>query len=73
MGILHGGSCLGCCWALMVLMFVGGTMNLLWCAGLMLLMLAEKLLPPGRAVSHGAGVVLMIWGSYALFAGWPGG
>ena len=73
MGILHGGFCLGCCWALMALMFVGGTMNLLWCAGLMLLMLAEKLLPPGRAVSHGVGIVLMVFGSYTLLAGWTGG
>ena len=73
MGFLHGGFCLGCCWALMTLMFVGGSMNLLWCAGLMLLMLAEKLLPPGRAVSHAAGIGLMLWGSYVLVAGLAGG
>jgi predicted metal-binding membrane protein len=69
MGVLHGGFCIGCCWALMALMFVGGTMNLLWAAGLMLLMLAEKLLPTGRWVGQVAGVGLMGWGIYALGAG----
>jgi predicted metal-binding membrane protein len=72
MGILHGAFCVGCCWALMALMFVGGTMNLLWAAGLMLLMIAEKLLPMGRRLSHAAGIGLMGWGGYALGAGWIG-
>ncbi len=69
MGIQHGGYCVGCCWALMALMFVAGTMNLLWAAALMLLMLAEKVLPTGRGVSRAAGVGLMGWGTYALGAG----
>ena len=69
MGILHGAFCIGCCWALMALMFVAGTMNLLWTAALMLLMLAEKSLPTGRQVGRAAGVGLMVWGMYALGAG----
>jgi predicted metal-binding membrane protein len=69
MGILHGAFCIGCCWALMALMFVAGTMNLLWCAALMLLMLAEKSLPTGRQVGRAAGVGLMGWGMYALCSG----
>jgi predicted metal-binding membrane protein len=66
MGILHGVFCVGCCWALMALMFVGGAMNLLWAAALMLLMLAEKALPIGRRVAHAAGVGLIGWGTVLL-------
>lgn len=45
LGIAHGLYCLGCCWVLMLLLFVGGVMNLAWVAGLALLVAAEKLLP----------------------------
>ncbi len=69
MGIAHGGFCVGCCWALMALMFVGGTMNLLWAAGLMLLMLAEKVLPQGQRLGHAVGVGLVGWGIYELGTG----
>ena len=69
MGVLHGGFCVGCCWALMALMFVGGTMNLFWAAALTLLMLAEKLLPLGRKVGRVAGAGLVGWGIYVLGAG----
>ncbi len=43
MGITHGLYCLGCCWVLMLLLFVGGVMNLLWVAALAIAVLAEKL------------------------------
>lgn len=46
LGILHGAYCLGCCWALMLLLFVGGVMNLAWVAFLGILVLGEKLAPP---------------------------
>jgi len=69
MGIHHGGYCVGCCWALMALMFFSGTMNLLWAAGLMLLMLVEKALPPGRWVGYAAGITLVVWGLYVLGTG----
>src|SRR5581483_4423463 len=52
LGFLHGGYCVGCCWALMALLFVGGVMNLLWIALLALLVLAEKLLPAGRLLAR---------------------
>ncbi len=50
MGIEHGLYCVGCCWMLMLLLFVGGAMNLVWIAGLAILVLAEKLLPAGQMV-----------------------
>ena len=49
-GAWHGAFCLGCCWMLMGLLFVGGLMNLLWIAGLALLVLIEKLFPLGPRV-----------------------
>lgn len=45
LGLHHGAFCLGCCWALMGLLFVGGVMNLLWIAGLTMFVLLEKVLP----------------------------
>ena len=50
-GAWHGAFCLGCCWMLMGLLFVGGLMNMLWIAGLALLVLIEKLFPLGPRVS----------------------
>lgn len=46
MGLRHGAFCLGCCWVLMLLLFVGGVMNLVWIAGLTVLVVGEKYLPP---------------------------
>ena len=46
LGFSHGLYCLGCCWMLMCLLFVGGVMNLLWILAISLFVLAEKLLPP---------------------------
>jgi len=66
MGIAHGRFCVGCCWALMALMFVGGSMNLLWTAGLALFMLAEKAMPAGRTVGRVAGAGLVVWGAGLL-------
>lgn len=57
LGLLHGADCVGCCWALMALLFVGGVMNPLWIAGLMIFVLAEKILPGSRYVSRAAGVL----------------
>jgi len=52
MGIRHGFYCLGCCWALMALLFVGGAMNLLWIAALAGLVAIEKLAPKGELVAQ---------------------
>lgn len=66
LGAVHGAYCVGCCWMLMALLFVGGVMNLTWIAALAILVLIEKLLPPGHWVGRGAGVVLIGWGVATL-------
>jgi predicted metal-binding membrane protein len=60
-GLRHGSWCVGCCWLLMALLFVGGVMNLFWIAGLSALVLAEKLLPPARAVSRASAAMLTLF------------
>jgi predicted metal-binding membrane protein len=69
MGLRHGLFCIGCCWALMVLLFAAGVMNLLWVAGIALFVLLEKLLPGGPLVGRVAGVLLASWGLYLLVRG----
>ena len=65
-GLRHGLYCLGCCWALMLMLFVTGVMNLLWIAILSALVLAEKLLPQGRLLSRFAGGAILAWGAFLL-------
>ena len=62
LGLRHGLYCLGCCWALMAVLFVTGIMNLVWVALLSVLVLAEKLLPGGRRLGQFAGLGLAAWG-----------
>lgn len=62
MGMRHGVFCVGCCWALMVLMFVGGTMNLVWMAVLTVVMLLEKVLPRGDVFGRVLGGIFVVWG-----------
>ena len=62
MGLRHGAVCLGCCWALMALLFAVGTMNLLWVAGLAALVLVEKLAPGGVWVARVSGVGMVAAG-----------
>lgn len=66
MGLLHGTFCIGCCWLLMALLFVGGVMNLAWIALLTLIVAAEKLLPLGRYVSMAASLAFIVWGTAIL-------
>ena len=66
LGFRHGLYCIGCCWALMLLLFVGGVMNLLWIAGLAVLVLLEKAMPFGRSVSRFAGVAFIAMGAWLL-------
>jgi predicted metal-binding membrane protein len=61
-GVLHGAYCVGCCWLLMTLLFVGGVMNLVWIAGLTLLVAGEKLLPGGLWLARIAGIAMIAWG-----------
>jgi predicted metal-binding membrane protein len=62
LGLMHGGYCIGCCWLLMALLFVGGVMNFVWIAALTALVTAEKLLPGSGLISRGAGLALIVWG-----------
>jgi predicted metal-binding membrane protein len=66
MGLRHGSYCLGCCWFLMALLFIGGIMNLVWIAGIALYVACEKLLQPGRWISRAAGVALIAAGAIVL-------
>jgi predicted metal-binding membrane protein len=66
MGLRHGVYCVGCCWLLMLLLFVGGVMNFAWIAGLALFVLVEKLAPAGHWIGKGAGVLLIAWGAALL-------
>lgn len=59
MGLRHGVFCLGCCWALMVLLFVGGVMNLAWIAALAIAVALEKLAPRGERLALLLGGVLI--------------
>lgn len=68
MGLHHGAWCLGCCWALMLLLFVGGVMNLVWVAGIALFVLVEKTAPFGTFLGYGAGIALAGFG-VALLVG----
>ena len=72
MGLRHGLFCVGCCWAVMALLFVGGVMHLVWVAGLAAFVLIEKVVPGGRAVSAAAGAASLIWGLTRLAAALAG-
>jgi predicted metal-binding membrane protein len=67
MGLRHGLLCLGCCWALMALLFVGGVMNLAWVAALSLAVAAEKMAPRGAMIARGLGALLIVAGAMRLF------
>jgi predicted metal-binding membrane protein len=66
LGFRHGIYCIGCCWALMALLFVGGVMNLFWIATLAILVLFEKVVPFGRVVARAAGLVFIAGGVWLL-------
>ena len=66
LGLVHGAWCVGCCWVLMALLFVGGLMNLAWIAVLTVLVLVEKLAPAGPIVGKAVGVLLLVWAAATL-------
>ncbi|HET7576277.1 MAG TPA: DUF2182 domain-containing protein [Sphingomicrobium sp.] len=68
LGMLHGAYCVGCCWMLMALLFVGGVMNLLWVVGLTVIVGIEKLAPKGDLLGRVAGVPLIGLGLLRFFA-----
>ncbi|MGH2376818.1 MAG: DUF2182 domain-containing protein [bacterium] len=69
MGLSHGAYCVGCCWALMGLLFVGGVMNVLWIAALAVFVLLEKAVARGPWLSRAAGLGLIGWAVYLLRSG----
>ena len=66
MGLEHGAFCVGCCWILMGLLFVGGVMNLLWVAAIAVFVLLEKVLPFGVFAGRVTGALLVLAGLIVL-------
>ncbi len=69
MGLEHGLYCLGCCWVIMALLFVGGVMNLLWVLAITVFVLVEKVLPRGELLARGTGVILIAVGLLIAMSG----
>jgi predicted metal-binding membrane protein len=66
MGLRHGLYCVGCCWSLMLLLFVGGVMNLVWVAGMTAYFVVEKSIPAGQWLAQGTGVVALATGAWLV-------
>lgn len=66
MGLGNGTFCLGCCWLLMALMFVGGIMNILWMAALTVVVFIEKLFPFGHWIGRAGGLAMIGFGAALL-------
>jgi predicted metal-binding membrane protein len=62
LGLKHGTYCVGCCWLLMVLLFVAGVMNLFWMVGIAVFVLVEKAAPNGDLIGRIAGGMLIVAG-----------
>ncbi len=69
MGAGHGLFCVGCCWMLMLLPFAAGIMNLLWMAGITVLLLLEKAAPGGEMTARVCGALLALAGAYVMYYG----
>lgn len=69
LGFMHSLSCLGCCWALMLVMFAAGVAALVWMLALTVVMVAEKALPGGDRLTAPIGITLIL-GGLALAFGW---
>ena len=66
MGIHHGTYCVGCCWALMLLGFVAGVMNLIWMIGVTIYVFVDQSLLKTPALSRLTGAFLLIWGAWTI-------
>ena len=62
MGLHHGAYCLGCCWTLMAVLFVVGTMNLVWMGILSMVIFVEKIVPHGVEMGKATGLALIALG-----------
>jgi len=65
-GFRHGVCCMGCCWAVMALLFVTGVMDISWVAIITALVLLERLMPGGPWLARASGVALIVWGVYVF-------
>jgi predicted metal-binding membrane protein len=74
LGLKQGVFCLGCCWAMMLVMFAVGIMNVIWMVGIGMVMTIEKMLN-GRRFTHAVGLTLIVAGVsivlLAVAAHWP--
>jgi predicted metal-binding membrane protein len=66
MGLKHGARCAGCCWFLMLLLFVAGVMNLGWIAIITVLVLIERIAPRGPLLGKIAGALFVVWGVWMI-------
>lgn len=66
MGLKHGAWCAGCCWILMLLLFVAGVMNLFWIAVITVFVLVEKMAPKNGWIGKSTGAVLVLWGAWMI-------
>ena len=66
MGLAHGLYCLGCCWAMMLLLFAGGVMNLAVILALTIWVAVEKLAPFGQQSARVSGALLIAAGTWLL-------
>ena len=67
-GLRLGAVCVGCCWALMLLAFAGGVMNLAFMGIATLVMALEKLTWIGERITRPLGVALIVGGLWTLIA-----
>jgi len=65
----HGVQCIGCCWALMALLFAFGVMNLAWVAALAIFVFIEKLTPAGPLVGRVGGLLMICAGLVMMAVG----
>ena len=66
LGARHGAYCVGCCWVLMAILFVGGVMNVLWIVAVTIFVLVEKMVPVGRVISRVTGAGIFASGVWVL-------
>lgn len=68
LGIAHGFYCVGCCWAVMALLFIGGVMNVLWVASIAIFVLAEKVTRARYLIPRLAGLIFISGGIFLYFS-----
>jgi len=66
MGLRHGAYCTGCCWLLMLLLFISGVMNMAWVAIITILVLLEKVLPRPLKIGFLSGAFFVAWGTWMI-------